>query len=162
MASSRKKKRYGFIAGAALMFVLILLLKEFQTYLNHRKALAFADKSSSFQQPAPGFLMDMMAMQTHMAHLSLAGKARNWDSAGFELEELKNAMEAAGSLRFIRNSVDISDGLNSTLQSRIEPLGKAIQNHDSIAFQKMYGETLAACVHCHQITSPYLSTLAKP
>ncbi len=164
MVASRrnKKKKYQIIAMAASIFTVMLLFKEWSDYQKLQKALLVSQKINSFQKPVPALQMNMMAMQVCMTRLRLDVKALDWVSADRELIKLKDAIEAAESLHAIKKKVDISSLLDSSVRSEIEPLGKAIQNHDSLSFEKSYDQTLMACTYCHQTTSLYPSTLATP
>ena len=46
-------------------------------------------------------------MQLHMGKAWFAGKASNWDLARYELDELRESMEAAQNLHATKNGVDI-------------------------------------------------------
>jgi hypothetical protein len=91
----------------------------------------------------------MTTMQLHAGKLWIAAKAANWDLAQYELDELKETMEAAKSLDVEKGGVKISNVLDSVLQTQIAQLAEAIKRQSSSQFQKSYDETLSACNGCH-------------
>ena len=98
---------------------------------------------------APGLGEYMTTIQLHGAKLWFAAKAFNWDLAQYELDELKETMEAAKGLNAEKNSVKISDVLDSVLQTQVAELDKSIKSKSQTNFQKSYDETLGACNGCH-------------
>jgi hypothetical protein len=91
----------------------------------------------------------MTTLQLHAGKLWLAAKASNWELADYELDELKETMEAAKALNAEKNSVKISGVLDSVLQTQIAQLANTIKRKRPAEFQKAYDETLSACNGCH-------------
>jgi hypothetical protein len=98
---------------------------------------------------APGLGEYMTTIQLHAGKLWFAAKASNWDLAEYELDELKETMEAAKALNAEKNGVKISGVLDSVLQTQVAHLGEAIKNKSPTGFQKSYDEALSACNGCH-------------
>jgi cytochrome c553 len=69
--------------------------------------------------------------------------------ANYELDELKETMEAAKTLNAEKNGVKISHVLDAVLQSQIAQLEAAIKRKGKAEFQKAYDATLSACNGCH-------------
>ncbi len=101
------------------------------------------------KESAPGLGEYMTTMQLHAGKLWFAAKASNWDLAEYELDELKETMEAAKGLNAEKNGVKISNVLDSVLQTQISQLDESIKRNSQIEFQKSYDETLSACNGCH-------------
>ena len=97
----------------------------------------------------PGLGDYMTTIQLHVGKLWFAAKASNWELAKYELDELKETMEAAKALNVEKNGVKISDVLDSVLQTQGAQLAESIEDKSPVEFQKSYDETLSACNGCH-------------
>jgi hypothetical protein len=97
----------------------------------------------------PGLGEYMTTIQLHAGKLWFAAKASNWELAQYELDELKETMEAAKDLNAEKNGVKISGVLDSVLQTQVAQLAKTIKQKNQSEFQKSYDETLSACNGCH-------------
>src|SRR6478672_4204092 len=104
---------------------------------------------ASIKELAPGLGEYMTTIQLHAGKLWFAAKASNWDLAQYELDELKETMEAAKALNAEKNGVKISSVLDSVLQTQVTELDKSIKSKAQNEFQKSYDETLSACNGCH-------------
>ena len=91
----------------------------------------------------------MTTIQLHAAKLWFAARVANWELAQYELDELKETMEAAKALNADKNGVKISGVLDSVLQTQVAALDKFIKSKSQSEFQKSYDETLGACNECH-------------
>jgi hypothetical protein len=98
---------------------------------------------------APGLGEYMTTIQLHAGKLWFAAKAANWQLAEYELDELKETMEAAKGLNAEKNGIKISNVLDSVIQTQIAQLIEAIKHKSPAEFQKSYAETLSACNGCH-------------
>jgi hypothetical protein len=98
---------------------------------------------------APGLGEYMTTIQLHAGKLWFAAKAANWELAEYELDELKETMEAAKGLNAEKNGVKISNVLDSVLQSQLAELDESLKSKSQTEFQKSYDETLSACNGCH-------------
>ena len=104
---------------------------------------------ASAKDLAPGLGEYMTTIQLHAGKLWFAAKALNWDLAQYELDELKETMEAAKALNAEKNGVKISGVLDSVLQTQVAELDKSIKSKSASEFQKSYDEALSACNGCH-------------
>jgi hypothetical protein len=104
---------------------------------------------TSAKELAPGLGEYMTTIQLHAGKLWFAAKASNWDLAAYELDELKETMEAAKALNAEKNGVKISNVLDSVLQTQVAQLAESIKRKSPGEFQKSYDETLSACNGCH-------------
>ena len=109
---------------------------------------AQADLASA-KESAPGLGEYMSTIQLHAGKLWFAAKVSNWDLAQYELDELKETIEAAKALNAEKNGVKISSVLDSVLQTQVAELDKSIKSKSPTEFQKSYDETLSACNGCH-------------
>jgi len=101
------------------------------------------------KESAPGLGEYMTTIQLHAGKLWFAAKASNWELAEYELDELKETMEAAKALNAEKNRVKISNVLDSVLQTQVAQLAESIKRKSLAEFQKSYDETLSACNGCH-------------
>ena len=104
---------------------------------------------ASTKQLAPGLGEYMTTIQLHASKLWFAARAANWDLAEYELDELKETMEAAKGLNAEKNGVKISNVLDAVLQTQVAQLAESIKRKSAADFQKSYDETLSACNGCH-------------
>jgi len=104
---------------------------------------------ANIKDAMPGLGEYVTTIQLHAGKLWFAGKAANWELAQYELDELKETMEAAKNLNAEKNGVKITNVLDSVLQSQIAALEESIKRKSQGGFQKSYDETLAACNGCH-------------
>ena len=101
------------------------------------------------KESMPGLGDYMTTIQLHAGKLWFAAKASNWELAEYELDELKETMEAAKGLNAEKNGVKISGVLDSVLQTQVAQLTESINRKNPAEFQKSYDETLSACNGCH-------------
>ncbi len=139
----------GLPAGADLV-KLQESLKSVQTDVKTAKALA------------PGLGEYMTTIQLHAAKLWFAAKASNWQLAEYELDELRETMEAAQSLNAEKNGVKISNVLDSVLQSQVAQLDESIKRKNVVDFQKSYDATLDACNGCHAESGHKFIEITRP
>src|SRR6478672_7010162 len=104
---------------------------------------------ASIKELAPGLGEYMTKIQLHAGKLWFAAKATNWELAEYELDELKETMEAAKALNAEKNGVKISNVLDSVLQTQVVQLAESVKRKSSGEFQKSYDEMLSACNGCH-------------
>jgi hypothetical protein len=110
----------------------------------------------------PGLGEFMTAMQLHMGKLWFAGKADNWDLARYELDELRETMEAAQNLHSTKNGLDISQMLAAVGQSQINQLATAIDEKYQNRFTQAYDEALSACNGCHEESGHRFIKITRP
>ena len=110
--------------------------------------LAQADAKAA-KEVAPGLGEFMTTIQLHAGKLWFAAQAANWDLAKYELDELKETMEAAKGLNEEKNGVNISNVLDSVLQTQVADLEKTLESKSQTEFKKSYDETLSACNGYH-------------
>jgi hypothetical protein len=117
---------------------------------------------TSVKGSAPGLGEFMTTMQLHMGKLWFAGKASNWELAGYELDELRETMESAESLHEIKNGVNVSNVLDSVLQTQIAQVAESIKRKNQADFQKAYDETRNACNGCHEESGRKFIHIIRP
>jgi len=111
---------------------------------------------------SPGLGEFMTTMQLHMGKVWFAGKSSNWDLARYEIDELREAMEAAQSLHATKNGVDISNVLVSVLQTQISQLSEAVNRMNQSDFTHAYEDALSACNGCHEASGHRFIKITRP
>jgi hypothetical protein len=152
------------VIGACMILVIILLVRVSSLGsevrdLHERNDRAFAPLRDSLarvqgeltavKELVPGLGEYMTTIQLHAGKLWFAAKASNWQLAEYELDELKETMEAAKKLNEEKNGVKISNVLDSVLQTQVTQLAESIKRKSPPEFQKSYDDALGACNGCH-------------
>jgi hypothetical protein len=160
--------KYGaYLWGAVILCVVLIIVLFFKVlsldsrvqsldesngsgFTSHQDSLkrVQADLASA-KELAPGLGEYMTTIQLHAGKLWFAAKAVNWELAKYELDELKETMEAAKSLNAEKKGIKISGVLDAVLQTQVAQLEKAIKSKSQTEFRKFYDETLSACNGCH-------------
>src|SRR5262249_13878730 len=82
---------------------------------------------AAVKEAAPGLGEYMTTIQLHVGKLWFAVKATNWELAQYELDELKETMEAVKALNAEKNGVKISNVLDSVLRTQVTDMDKSIK-----------------------------------
>jgi hypothetical protein len=94
---------------------------------------------------------DLMTMLIQPRHIKLhfAGQAQNWTLAGFQLNELRQALARIG--RTIPNyrNINVDTAVASIFADSIKSVDEAIKAKDAAKFTAAYTEMTAACNACH-------------
>jgi hypothetical protein len=106
----------------------------------------------------PGLGEFMSGIQLHHERLWFAGKNKNWALAGFEINEIREAL------------TDISDYCKDRPETRFLPmispsldsLDQSIQQKNSNSFQRYYIALTGTCNSCHQATRHAFNTIKVP
>jgi hypothetical protein len=118
-------------------------------------AAAPAPAAPAEKPPPPDYhpsLADIMNISVQPRHikLALAGKAKNWDYAGYETDELRNAFD-----RIARTIPDYrGNNLGKMFDANIKPaiaeMKAAAQAKDAKAFEAAYAKVTTQCTACHE------------
>jgi len=133
-------------AAALWLLIVVLLASTGFLYFKLHKIEA---ESAALKDAAPGLGEYMSTIQLHAGKMWFAAKAANWELAAYEVDELKETMEAAQKLDEEKNGVKISPLLDSLLKTQVAALDNAVKSGSAPKFQKSYDETLSACNGCH-------------
>lgn len=98
----------------------------------------------------PGF-DDLMTMMVQPRHIKLyaAGQAKNWELAGFELNELRASFRRIGQTLPMYRTYNLDNSVASIIAPSILKVDAAIKAADPAQFTSAYGELTAACNTCH-------------
>lgn len=117
---------------------------------------------AAIKESMPGLGEYMTTIQLHAAKLWLAAKASNWELAEYEVDELKETMEAAKGLNAEKNGVKISNVLDSVIQTEVAHLAESIKRKSETEFLKSYDEILSACNGCHTESGHKFIRIVRP
>jgi hypothetical protein len=98
--------------------------------------------------PSLGDLMTAFVQPRH-AKLGLAGQARNWALAAYEVGELEETFEGVEEYYPRWQGRAIGDMVAAFTGAPIKALEAAVKSKDAAAFDKSYAELTAACNACH-------------
>ncbi len=116
-----------------------------------RVLTAAAQPAAQPQAYRPG-LGDLMTMTVQPRHIriALAGRARNWVYARYELHELQEAFERAIAVWPKYKGLPLAGMVDAIARGTMEELGQAIDARDSGAFEAAYARLTEGCNACHQ------------
>ena len=113
---------------------------------------------------APGLGEIMTLTQMRHTKLWLAGQARNWDLAAYELDELSEGFEDA--IHFHPTHKDSPVPLDKVIPLMVDApvavLRQAIVGKDGDAFVRAYDGLTTACNGCHQATNFAFNVVQRP
>jgi hypothetical protein len=146
--------------SAAIWVIVVVLLASVGAL--YFKLHRLETQTAALKEAAPGLGEYMTTMQLHAGKLWFAAKASNWPLAAYELDEMKETMEAAQGLGAEKNGVKIAAVLDSVLKSQVAALEETVKTKNAAKFQKAYDETLAACNGCHAEASYPFIRIVRP
>src|SRR4051812_4654896 len=118
-------------AAALWLIIVVLLVSVFALYFQARSLKA---QSAALKASAPGLGEHMTTIQLHAGKLWFAAKASNWELAAYELDEMKETMEAAQVLGEEKNGVKIAAVLDSVLKTQIAALAETVKAKNAAKF----------------------------
>jgi len=131
-------------------------------------AVAAAPVAGSAQTGAPASyrpgLGDLMTMTVQPRHtkLGLAGQARNWPYAAYELHELEESFERTARGWPQWRSVPIAEMIGSLTKAPMTELADAIKAADAGRFASAYRGLTEACNACHKAAGQGVIVIQPP
>ncbi len=115
-------------------------------------------------QPYRPGLGDLMTMTVQPRHtkLGLAGQAKNWTYAAYELHELEESFERAARVWPMYRKTNIAETLPATTKEPMEALAAAIKASDSAKFTEAYARLTDTCNACHQSAERAMVVIQVP
>lgn len=100
-------------------------------------------------------MADLMTMSVQPRHtkLGLAGRARNWPYAAYEVSELKNAFARIARTVPVFNGADTATLVGARIRPQLDQLDAAIKGRDGRRFDAAYADVTDACNVCHRALS---------
>lgn len=113
---------------------------------------------------APGLGELMTLQQMRHTKLWLAGQARNWDLAAYEVDELGEGFDDV--VRFHPTHKDSpvapKDAIPRMIAQPLANLRAAVARKDRAAFVRTYDALTAACNNCHSATNFGFNRVQRP
>ena len=107
-------------------------------------------------KPAMDDLMTMLIQPRHIK-LWYAGQARNWTLAGFELNELRDALGRIGRTIPKYRAFSFDATVSSIFVDKMKAVDAAIRAQNPMMFNASYADMTEACNTCHQgMEHPFL------
>ena len=132
------------LAGSALLILIAAGGGAAQHHMDMQES-----NSAALYHPGLGDLMTAFVQPRHIK-LGLAGSARNWPYARYELSELSEAFADISRLVPRHDNLPIPEMIASTVKQPMEALEAAIKATDTAAYTKAYADLTASCNTCHQ------------
>jgi len=111
-------------------------------------SVATASPAAAPYVPSFGDLMTM-AVQPRHTKLGLAGQARNWTYATYELNELRNAFARIARTIPVYRTAKTAELFTAMTQAPLSAVSAAITARDATTFRAAYAQLTAACNACH-------------
>jgi hypothetical protein len=90
-----------------------------------------------------------MAIQPRHTKLGLAGEAKNWQYAKYELSELRNAFARVGRTIPTYRNIDMLAVIGALTAEPLKAVEQAINAEDAHQFKVAYAGLTTACNACH-------------
>ena len=110
----------------------------------------------------PGLVEFMMLVQNHHAKLWLAGNARNWELADYQVDELKELLEDIAKRIPVYKEVPVGKMIEATTMAPIDDVEAAIKARDGKAFASAFDKLTAACNSCHEAANRGFIVVQRP
>jgi hypothetical protein len=111
---------------------------------------------------SPGIAEIMIMTQIRHAKLWLAGDARNWALADYEIDEMKEGLEDVVQYFPVYKDMPVGKMIEATIMSPIEEVEKAIKARDRAGFVAAFDKLTAACNSCHQAANRAFIVIQRP
>ncbi len=104
----------------------------------------------------------MGRIQVNHAKLWLAGEARNWELADYQLTELKEVFSDVQDFVPRYQNIPVGDMIDAIITGTMADLDKAISARDFNAFSAAFEELTTACNSCHQAANRPFIRIRRP
>ena len=118
--------------------------------------------SEPAQPYTPSLVEFMMNVQSHHAKLWLAGNARNWDLADYQVDELKELLEDIAKRVPDYKGTPVGKMIESITMPPIGDIESAIKARDSAKFAAAFDQLTAACNACHEAANRGFIVIQRP
>jgi hypothetical protein len=128
-------------------------------------ALGLAPLRAAGESAAPlgvGLAEIMLFTQVRHAKLWLAGSARNWELADYEIDELKEGFDDAVKHVPTYEGVPVGPMIQAMMTGPISQVEAAIKARDSGKFTASFDRLTAACNSCHAAAHRAFVVITRP
>ena len=108
-----------------------------------------AKEQGAQENHTPGLVELMMVTQTHHSKLWLAGTARNWRLADYQIDEIKEQLETVSRKVPDYKGVPVGSMIHNLMSPPIAEIERAIKARDQRKFVAAFDKLTAACNGCH-------------
>jgi hypothetical protein len=140
-----KKTALAFMAGVAIV-----------------TATGAATGEPAHHEHAPGLVAFMLQVQSHHTKLWLAGNARNWELADYQVDELKELLEDIAKAVPKYKDVPVGQMIETTTMAPIGEIEAAVKARDSAKFAAAFDKLTAACNACHEAANRGFIVIQRP
>jgi len=106
----------------------------------------------------PGFGEFMSSIQVHHSKLWFAGQNQNWKLADFEINEIKESLDAIK--KYCRDRTETN--AIGMIDPSIDSMSNVIQQKDPVLFNNSFVLLTATCNNCHKATSHEFNVIKIP
>jgi hypothetical protein len=118
--------------------------------------------SEAAEPYTPGLVEFMMHVQSHHTKLWLAGNARNWGLADYQVEELKELLEDIAKRIPEYKGTPVGKMIEATTMPPVGEIEAAIKAHDTGKFAAAFDSLTAACNACHEAANRGFIVIQRP
>ena len=119
-------------------------------------------KSAATKVYSPGVADIMIATQVRHAKLWLAGDARNWELADYQIDELKEGLEDIVKYFPVYKDMPVGQMIEATAMAPISEVEAAVKARDRAKFIGAFDKLTAACNTCHQSSNRPFIVIQRP
>ena len=149
----------------AAAVVALVMFAAFTTVFSARTAaqspFGDADAEPAPFNPQMAALMSMLIQPRH-AKLGLAGKAQNWELAGYALKELRQGFLITARAVPRWKGLPVPDLFDAALSQPLALLDFAIKANEPRQFAEAYGRVTTGCNACHATTDHAFVVIKAP
>jgi hypothetical protein len=120
--------------------------------------------SSAAGAYTPGLGEIMTLQQMRHTKLWLAGEARNWDLAAYEIKELGEGFDDVVKFHPTHEDSPVApkDAIPRIMTEPVAELRDAVNKKDTRAFEQAYDALTTGCNDCHQATNFGFNVVQRP
>lgn len=142
----------------ALFFLAVAIVFAMQT-----AGKGFAQDDAEVNEVYVPMLGDsMLSIQMRHIKLWLAGSAKNWQLAGYELGEIEEVFEDAARFNHVFKGMPVADMIKKITARPLKDLGAAIEAKDASRFDAAFDGLTAACNECHRSAGHGFIMIKRP
>jgi hypothetical protein len=142
-------QRLAWTASGGVIAAGLLAAAPIAIHATHAQAPPATPPAPSYM-PSVGDLMTTAVQPRHIK-LGLAGHARNWEYATYEVSELRGAFNRVVKLSPIYNrTTDMAQMVAANIKDPIDQMTAAIKAKDGRAFDIAYTAATRSCNTCHE------------
>jgi hypothetical protein len=148
----------------AIMFLLLVILLALSGSACRQPTPAATGSNATADAYAPGLGEIMTLQQMRHTKLWLAGEARNWDLAAYEIKELGEGFDDIVKFHPTHEESPVApkDAIPRMMTVPLADVRAAVDKKDLTAFEQAYDSFTKACNDCHQATNFGFNRVQRP